>query len=73
MTTRSAMRQLTDIAYPALVFIVSIVVWEFGARAGWFPPYVLPAPSSIVARIGDTADLMLSSPVSRSSSVSYSP
>ena len=59
MTTRSAMRQLTDIAYPALVFIVSIVVWEFGARAGWFPPYVLPAPSSIVSRIGDTADLML--------------
>lgn len=59
MTKRSRMRQLADIGYPAIVFIVSVVVWEFGARAGWFPPYVLPAPSSIVARIGDTADLML--------------
>jgi len=53
------MRRLADIGYPSLVFILSIAVWEFGARAGWFPPYVLPAPSMIVARIGDTAGLML--------------
>lgn len=59
MTTRSPMRRLADLAYPAVVFILSIAVWEFGARAGWFPPYVLPAPSSIVVRIGETANLML--------------
>lgn len=59
MTTRPTMRLLVDIGYPSLLFIVTIAVWEFGARAGWFPPYVLPAPSMIVARIGDTADLML--------------
>lgn len=53
------MRLLVDIGYPSLLFIVTIAVWEFGARAAWFPPYVLPAPSMIVARIGDTAGLMM--------------
>jgi NitT/TauT family transport system permease protein len=42
----------------ALVFIVACAVWEMGARAGWFPPYVLPAPSAIMQRLGETAGLL---------------
>lgn len=63
------LRLLTDIGYPSLLFVVTIAVWEFGARAGWFPPYVLPAPSMIVARIGDTADLMVSHAVITSAEI----
>ncbi len=38
-----------------LIFILLCALWEGGARAGVFPPYVLPAPSAIALRLRDTA------------------
>ena len=40
----------------AIVFVVVCAVWEIGARAGLYPPYVLPAPSAIAERLASTAD-----------------
>lgn len=34
-----------------LVLVLVLALWEGGARAGWFPPYVLPAPSAIAVRL----------------------
>jgi NitT/TauT family transport system permease protein len=42
----------------AVVFVVVVALWEFGARAGWFPPYVLPAPSAVALRIAETIELL---------------
>ena len=43
----------------AIIFVVVCALWEAGARAGIYPPYILPAPSAIVARIGGTMGIML--------------
>jgi NitT/TauT family transport system permease protein len=40
------------------VFVVVVLLWEAGARAGIYPPYVLPAPSAIAARLADTVGLL---------------
>ena len=42
----------------ALIFVVVCAVWELGARAGLFPPYVLPAPSAIALRLVETAGFL---------------
>jgi NitT/TauT family transport system permease protein len=59
MTPQSMPRWVADIGYPSVLFILTVAVWELGALMGWFPPYVLPAPSMIAARIADTVDLMM--------------
>jgi NitT/TauT family transport system permease protein len=41
---------------PRSLFIASLLIWELGARAGWFPPYVLPAPTVILDRLIKTTD-----------------
>ncbi|MCC7039498.1 MAG: ABC transporter permease [Burkholderiales bacterium] len=41
-----------------LVFVVGCALLEVGARAGLYPPYVLPAPSAIALRLVETAGLM---------------
>jgi len=48
-----------DLAYPGVTFVFVVVAWELASTSGTFPPYVLPAPSAIVARIVDTYDLLL--------------
>ena len=44
----------------ALIFIAACALWELGARAGLFPPYVLPAPSAVLVRLGETAGFLWS-------------
>ena len=41
-----------------LIFVVLCALWEAGARAGLYPPYVLPAPSAISFRLRDTAGIL---------------
>jgi NitT/TauT family transport system permease protein len=41
-----------------VVFVAGCLLWEAGARAGLYPPYVLPAPSAIVLRLAGTAGLL---------------
>ena len=59
MSVKSVGRATADLVYPSLLFVITIALWEFGARAGWFPPYVLPAPTAIYHRLVETAGLML--------------
>src|SRR5665213_1992518 len=42
----------------ALFFIVVMVMWEAGSRAGLFPAYVLPLSSAIAHRLVETAGLL---------------
>lgn len=41
-----------------LAFVVLCALWEAGARAGLYPPYILPAPSAIALRLTETAGLL---------------
>ena len=41
-----------DYVYPLLTIVVILVAWELAARAGYFPRYILPAPSGIAVRFG---------------------
>lgn len=58
MTLRKLRDLIESILYPSLLFIVTLAAWEGGARAGLFPPYILPAPTAIFRRLVDTADLL---------------
>jgi NitT/TauT family transport system permease protein len=42
----------------AIIFVIVCALWEAGARAGVFPPYVLPAPSAIALRLVGTAGFL---------------
>jgi NitT/TauT family transport system permease protein len=48
-----------SVVLPFLIFVVFVGAWEAGARAELFPAYVLPAPSAIAERCGETADIMI--------------
>jgi NitT/TauT family transport system permease protein len=58
MTLRKLRREVEKVVYPSLLFVVTVIAWEGGARAGMFPPYILPAPTAILRRLIDTADLL---------------
>jgi NitT/TauT family transport system permease protein len=58
MTYRAISRRLRDLAYPSIPFVITVLVWEFGARAGCFPSYILPAPTAIFDRLIKTANLL---------------
>jgi NitT/TauT family transport system permease protein len=58
MTYRAVGRRLRDVGYPSILFVVTIVAWEFGARTGWFPAYILPAPTAIFDRLIKTSGLL---------------
>lgn len=53
------MGRVKDIAYPMTSLVLMLMLWEFGARNGAFPPYILPAPSVIAARLVSTFHLLL--------------
>jgi NitT/TauT family transport system permease protein len=40
----------SDYVYPIVTIAAILVAWELAARAGYFPRYILPAPSGIAAR-----------------------
>jgi NitT/TauT family transport system permease protein len=51
-------RILENLAYPSALFVLSVVFWELGARLGWFPSYLLPAPTVIFERLIKTVGLL---------------
>jgi NitT/TauT family transport system permease protein len=44
----------STIAAPIITSLALLVLWELAAIFGLVPPYILPAPSAILLRIGDT-------------------
>lgn len=44
-------RHLVDTVLPALIFAVAILAWEATVRIKVIPPYILPAPSLILATL----------------------
>ncbi|MGH6673698.1 MAG: ABC transporter permease [Xanthobacteraceae bacterium] len=50
---------LLSAAYFIVGFVLIVVVWEAGARLGLYPPYLLPAPSTIARRFVDTFGTMV--------------
>lgn len=50
---------LGRLAYPLLVLIVVVLLWQSGADRSLFPAYILPAPSAIAVRVAATAPLLL--------------
>jgi NitT/TauT family transport system permease protein len=55
MTIRTINRFIANLAYPSLLFLFTVFIWELGARLAWFPSYVLPAPTVILDRLIKTA------------------
>jgi NitT/TauT family transport system permease protein len=47
------------IVYPALVFVVLVLAWQWAAQRALLPAYVMPAPSAIAVRMAATAAVML--------------
>ncbi|MEO7404414.1 MAG: ABC transporter permease, partial [Burkholderiales bacterium] len=45
--------------YPIATIVVLLAIWEFAARAGYFPRYVLPAPSGVAAKFVQMHALIL--------------
>jgi NitT/TauT family transport system permease protein len=48
-----------DIAYPMVTFVLVVALWEWMARRGLFPAYVLPSPTAIFTRMVNTYDLLI--------------
>jgi len=46
------------IIYPALLFVVFVLLWQWGAQRSLFPAYILPAPSAIAFRVAATVPIM---------------
>jgi ABC-type nitrate/sulfonate/bicarbonate transport system permease component len=44
-------RSFKNRIYPIIFFIAILIIWEIISRSGILPPYVLPAPSSIVVSL----------------------
>ncbi len=55
------MTKLRDIAVPLAVFAAALVIWEGIVAWKAIPPYVLPAPSAIFAKLIEDRDLLFSS------------
>lgn len=50
---------LSSLAYPTVVLVIVLAVWEGASEAGWIAPYILPAPSAIVAKVWALRVLLL--------------
>lgn len=51
--------KLAGIAYPTVVLIAVIALWQWGADKSLFPSYILPAPSVVAQRTTATFSVML--------------
>jgi len=51
--------RIAKVVYPAVVLVVVLAVWQWGADRSLFPSYILPAPSVVAVRIADTFWVML--------------
>ncbi len=55
--TQRLPRWLDRVLPPAIILAVLLIVWQGTVRALDLPPWLLPAPSDIVARFGRTSSL----------------
>lgn len=55
------MTRLRDIAIPLAVFAAALGLWEWIVAANDIPPYILPAPSAIFAKLVEDRALLFSS------------
>ena len=55
------MTKLRDIAVPLAVFAAALGAWEASVAWKAIPPYILPAPSTIFAKLIEDRDLLFSS------------
>ncbi len=53
--------KLRDALIPLLVFLLTLTVWEAVVYYKNIPPYILPAPSAIAAKLVEDRDLLFSS------------
>jgi len=51
--------RISGIAYPALVLLAALVLWEAGTRSFGVPAYILPPPSQIVKVMQEKMPLLL--------------
>jgi NitT/TauT family transport system permease protein len=49
---------IARVVYPVLLFIVVVLLWQWGAESSLFPAYILPAPSAIALRVAATVPVM---------------
>jgi NitT/TauT family transport system permease protein len=56
---RERRARISGIAYPALVLLATLVLWEAGTRFFAIPAYILPPPSQIVAVMHEKMPLLL--------------
>jgi NitT/TauT family transport system permease protein len=56
---RERRARISGIAYPALVLLAALVLWEAGTRFFAIPAYILPPPSQIVAVMHEKMPLLL--------------
>lgn len=52
---------LRDAGVPTAVFLIALAAWEAVVRTRGLPPYILPAPSLILAKLVEDRDLLFSS------------
>lgn len=52
---------LRDAGVPTLVFLIALAAWEAIVRIKGLPPYILPAPSLILAKLVEDRELLFSS------------
>jgi len=43
--------RITVLAYPTVVLVIALALWEGACKGGWVPPYILPAPSAILQKV----------------------
>lgn len=55
----AATRDYAVYIYPIVTVAVILLVWELAARAGYFPRYLLPAPTGVAARAAHFKGLIL--------------
>lgn len=54
------MTRMRALSWPVGSFVVGIAVWEAVCRVGIVAPYILPAPSAVVARLIESGHLLVS-------------
>lgn len=52
---------LRDAGVPIVVFLIALAAWEAIVRIKGLPPYILPAPSVILAKLVEDRELLFSS------------
>jgi NitT/TauT family transport system permease protein len=58
-----------SVGAPIAIFVIVVLAWEAGAREGFFPAYILPAPSAIALRCIATFSLLASHSVITSAEI----